>query len=48
LKVGGEEADEQEDRAEPSELGGELKEGAAAINAGDARVPVKEPIQSWV
>ena len=33
---------------EPSELSGWVEIGAAAIDAGDATIPVEEPIQSWV
>jgi hypothetical protein len=48
LEVGREEFNAQEDGAEPIELGGEIHEGATAVEASDARVPIKEPVQGGV
>jgi hypothetical protein len=45
LEVGREEFNEQEDGAEPIELGGEIHEGATAVEASNARVPIEEPVQ---
>lgn len=43
-----EKLDEQENRTEPSELGGEINERAAAVDAGDTRVTIEEPVQRGI
>jgi hypothetical protein len=48
LELRREKVDERENGAEPMELGGEIHEWTTAINAGDTRVSIEEPIQSGV
>jgi hypothetical protein len=48
LELRREKVNERKDGAEPMELGREIHEWAAAINAGDTRVSIEEPIQSGV
>jgi hypothetical protein len=43
-----EKLDKHENRTEPSELGGEINERAAAVEAGDTRVTIEEPVQRGI
>ncbi len=46
--MGREEVDEQEHGSEPAKLSREVHERAAAVDAGDTRVAIKEPVQRRV
>jgi hypothetical protein len=47
-KLGRKEINERKNRTEPIELSGEVDERATAVDAGDTRVSIEEPVQSRV
>ena len=48
MEVGREEVNEIEDRAEPKQLVGKAGVRAAAADACNPGVMIKEPIQNWI